>query len=235
MLTLRRAADRGSFDFGWLKTAHTFSFGDYFDPDHMGFRALRVINDDVVAPGEGFPTHGHRDMEIVTWILDGALEHKDSLGTGSVIRPGDLQRMSAGRGVRHSEFNPSKDQRTRLLQIWLLPQRSGLEPSYEQSHFPLAERTDRLRRVVAPAGSDNSDGAVRIHQDVDLWTGVLGAGARVRHDFAPRRHGWLQVASGEVEANQTTLLAGDGLAISDESALELRAKSRSEVLLFDLA
>lgn len=235
MLTLRKAADRGSFDFGWLKTAHTFSFGDYFDPDHMGFRALRVINDDVVAPGEGFPTHGHRDMEIVTWILDGALEHKDSLGTGSVIRPGDLQRMSAGRGVRHSEFNPSKDQRTRLLQIWLLPQRSGLEPSYEQSHFPLAERTDRLRRVVARAGSDNSDGAVRIHQDVDLWTGVLGAGARVRHDFAPTRHGWLQVASGEVEANQTTLLAGDGLAISDESALELRAKSRSEVLLFDLA
>lgn len=235
MLTLRKAADRGSFDFGWLKTAHTFSFGDYFDPAHMGFRALRVINDDVVAPGEGFPTHGHRDMEIVTWILDGALEHKDSLGTGSVIRPGDLQRMSAGRGVRHSEFNPSKEQRTHLLQIWLLPERSGLEPSYEQSHFPLTERMDRLRRVVARKGSDGADGAVRIHQDVDLWTGVLTAGARVRHAFAPGRHGWLQVASGEVEANQTTLLAGDGLAISDESALELHAKSRSEVLLFDLA
>jgi len=232
MIKLRKAADRGHFDFGWLDTSHTFSFGEYFDPAQMGFRALRVINDDLIAPGQGFPTHGHRDMEILSWIAEGALEHKDSLGTGSVIRPGDLQRMSAGSGVRHSEFNPSPKERTRLLQIWIQPERSGLEPSYEQKQFPLAGRTNRLQLLASREGREDS---LRVHQDADLWSAVLQKGHGVKHEFAPERHGWLQVVSGELEAGKLSLAAGDGLALSGERELELRARTDAEVLLFDLA
>ncbi len=232
MITLRKAADRGHFDFGWLDTAHTFSFGEYHDPEHMGFRALRVINDDLIAPAQGFGTHGHRDMEILSWIAEGALEHKDSLGTGSVIRPGDLQRMSAGKGVRHSEFNPSPKERTRLLQIWLLPTRSGMEPSYEQKHFPVEGRTNRLQLIASP---DGRDGAVSVHQDAELWTAVLEAGRSVKHTFQPGRHGWLQVVRGEIEVNGQPLTQGDGASFSDEKTLELRAKLAAEILLFDLA
>ncbi len=231
MLTLRKAADRGHFDLGWLDTSHTFSFGEYHDPKHMGFRALRVINDDVIAPAQGFGTHGHRDMEILSWVAEGALEHKDSLGTGSVIRPGDLQRMSAGTGVRHSEFNPSRSERTRLLQIWLLPSRSGLEPSYEQKHFSLEDRTNRLRLIAAPEAKGD---AVSVHQDAELWTAVLDPGRSVNHIFRAGRHGWLQVVRGELEANGQLLAQGDGIAMSDEKTLEVRAKTAAEFLLFDL-
>ncbi|HTF90994.1 MAG TPA: pirin family protein [Planctomycetota bacterium] len=232
MLTLRKASDRGHFDFGWLDTAHTFSFGEYHDPEHMGFRSLRVINDDLIAPAQGFGTHGHRDMEILSWVAEGSLEHKDSLGTGSVIRPGDLQRMSAGKGVRHSEFNPSPSERTRLLQIWLLPSRSGLEPSYEQKNFPVEGRTNRLQLIAAP---ESSGDAVSLHQDAELWTAVLDPGRSVKHEFRPGRHGWLQVVRGELEANGQLLEQGDGVALSDEKSLEVRAKSAAEFLLFDLA
>jgi redox-sensitive bicupin YhaK (pirin superfamily) len=232
MIKLRKAAERGHFDFGWLDTSHTFSFGEYHDPKHMGFRALRVINDDLIAAGQGFPTHGHRDMEILSWIAEGVLEHKDSLGTGSVIRPGDLQRMSAGSGVRHSEFNPLPDQRTRLLQIWIEPERSGLAPSYEQKHFPIAERRNRLLRIASRAGID---GALRVHQDVELWSAVLEAGKSVEHVFAAGRHGWLQVVSGDLDLAGLELTAGDGVAFSAEASLQVRAKSPAELLLFDLA
>jgi redox-sensitive bicupin YhaK (pirin superfamily) len=231
MITLRKAADRGHFDFGWLDTSHTFSFGEYFDPEHMGFRALRVINDDLIAPGQGFGTHGHRDMEIVSWIAEGSLEHRDSLGNGSVIRPGDLQRMSAGKGVQHSEFNPSPSERTRLVQIWILPQKSGLAPSYEQRQFPAAERTNRLRLVAG----DGRDGSVRVHQDVDLWTALLEPGRSVAHEFRAGRHGWLQVIRGELDLGGLRLAQGDGVALSDERSVEVRAKSAAEILLFDLA
>jgi len=231
MITLRKAAERGHFDFGWLDTSHTFSFGEYFDPEHMGFRALRVINDDLIAPGRGFGTHGHRDMEIVSWIAEGSLEHRDSLGNGSVIRPGDLQRMSAGTGVQHSEFNPSPSERTRLVQIWILPRQRGLAPSYEQRQFPAAERTNRLRLVAG----DGRDGSVRVHQDVDLWTALLEPGRGVAHEFRAGRHGWLQVIRGELDLGGLELARGDGVALSDERSVEVRAKSAAEILLFDLA
>ena len=234
MLKLRKAADRGHFDFGWLDTSHTFSFGEYFDPDHMGFRALRVINDDLIAPGQGFGTHGHRDMEIVSWIVEGELQHKDSMGNGSVIRPGDVQRMSAGTGVMHSEFNPSRESRTRLIQIWILPAKSGLAPSYEQQHVPVADRTNRLR-LVAANGADAGQGVVRIHQDAQLWTAVLEAGREVSHPLRPGRHGWLQVVKGDVEIDGLVLSAGDGVAASGEPELAVRARSDAEILLFDLA
>ena len=232
MIKIRKAAERGHFDFGWLDTSHTFSFGEYHDPEHMGFRALRVINDDLIAPAEGFGTHGHRDMEILSWIAEGALEHKDSLGTGSVIKPGDLQRMSAGSGVRHSEFNPSPKERTRLLQIWLTPKQSGLKPEYEQKHFPSEGRTNRLQLIAA---HDGREGALTVNQDAELWTARLDAGKSVAHTFKAGRHGWLQIVSGEVEAAGKTLAQGDGLALSDEASLEVRAKSAAEILLFDLA
>ena len=232
MITVRPATERGHFDHGWLDTSHTFSFASYQDPTHMGFRALRVINEDRVQPGEGFGTHAHRDMEILTWVLEGALEHKDSMGNGSVIRPGDIQRMSAGTGVTHSEFNPSREAPVHLLQIWLLPNQRGLPPSYEEKRFPPEALRGRLALIAA---GDGRQGAVTIHQDADLWTAQLGPGESVRHDLKPGRHAWLQVARGAVNLSGRPLDAGDGAALSDEPALEISATAPAEVLLFDLA
>jgi redox-sensitive bicupin YhaK (pirin superfamily) len=232
MITVRPAAERGHFDHGWLDTSHTFSFASYHDPRHMGFRSLRVINEDRVKPGEGFGTHAHRDMEILTWVLEGALEHKDSMGNGSVIRPGDIQRMSAGTGVTHSEFNPSREAPVHLLQIWLLPRERGLAPGYEEKRFPPEARRGRLCLI---AGRDGRDGAVTIHQDADLWTALLQPGESVRHTLASGRYAWLQVARGAVSLNGSTLGAGDGATVSDEAALEIAGAARAEVLLFDLA
>jgi hypothetical protein len=232
MIAVRPAAERGHADHGWLDTRHTFSFASYHDPRHMGFRSLRVINEDRVKPGEGFGTHAHRDMEILTWVLDGALGHKDSMGNGSVIRPGDLQRMSAGTGVTHSEFNPSPEAPVHFLQIWLQPRERGLPPGYEQKRFPPEERRGRLRLVAA---GDGRDGAVTIHQDADLWTALLQPGESVRHALAPGRYAWLHVARGAVSLNGSTLGAGDGAAVSDEAALEIAGAADAEVMLFDLA
>ncbi|MCC6767092.1 MAG: pirin family protein [Deltaproteobacteria bacterium] len=232
MLTIRKAHDRGHFDFGWLDTRHTFSFGEYHDPRHMGFRALRVINEDVVRGGRGFGTHPHRDMEIVTYVLEGALAHKDSMGNGSVIRPDDVQRMSAGTGVTHSEHNASATTPVHLLQIWLLPATTGTPPSYEQRTFGRDEKLGRLRLVGAP---DGRDGSVTIHQDVALYATVLEPGMRVTHALAPGRYAWVQIAHGRIAANGTTLAAGDGAAVSDERTLAIVAAEPSELLLFDLA
>ncbi len=232
MIALRPARDRGQTELDWLDSRHTFSFGDYYDPAHMGFRALRVINDDRVAPGRGFGTHPHRDMEIVTYVLAGALEHEDSLGTGSVIRPGDVQRMTAGTGILHSEYNPSPAEPVHLLQIWLLPERRGLAPGYEQKHFALEERRGRLRLVAAP---DGRDGSVVIRQDAELYAAVLQDGERVRHRLRPGRYAWVQVATGDVTLNGRPLAAGDGAAVSGEEGLELTAPRAAEVLVFDLA
>ena len=218
MVTVRKAKERGHFNHGWLDTYHTFSFADYYDPSEMGFGALRVINEDKVEPGRGFGMHGHRDMEIITYILEGALEHKDSMGNGSVIRPGDLQRMSAGTGVTHSEFNPSREAPVHFLQIWLLPRERGLPPGYEQKRFPQKERRGRLRLVAA---GDGRDGAVTIHQDADLWTALLQPGESVRHALVPGRYAWLHVARGAVSLNGSTLGAGGGAAVSDEVAIEI--------------
>ena len=232
MIQIRRSEDRGHADHGWLDTRHTFSFASYHDPDHMGFRALRVINDDRVAPGAGFPVHGHRDMEIVSYVVEGALRHEDSLGNGSVIRPGDLQRMTAGTGVRHSEANPSSEEGLRFLQIWIHPERAGLEPGYEQRHFPEADRRGRLRLLASPEGRD---GSIRIHQDVAIRGGLLDDGDAVRVTPGPGRHAWVQVVRGEVELGSERLLAGDGAAISDEPEVALRGRGPSEVLVFELA
>ena len=231
-ITVRRASERGYADHGWLETFHTFSFADYHDPEHMGFRALRVINDDRVAPGRGFGTHGHRDMEIVTYVLEGAVQHRDSLGTGSVIRPGEVQRMSAGTGVMHSEFNASKDELLHLLQIWILPDRGGLAPSYEQKSYPDAERRGKLRLV---ASRDGLEGSVTIHQDASIHATLLDDGERVSHPLARGRHAWVHVARGSIELNGTRLETGDGAAVSDEGQLDLLGKDHAEVLLFDLA
>jgi redox-sensitive bicupin YhaK (pirin superfamily) len=233
MIAVRPANERGHFQMDWLDSWHSFSFGHYYDPRHMGFRALRVINDDRIAPEGGFPTHGHSDMEIVTYLLDGAIAHKDSLGTGSVIRPGEVQRMTAGTGIRHSEFNPSSTEGTRLLQIWLLPERNGLKPSYEQTAFPAEELKGRLRLVASPEGAD---GSVTIHTYAKLYAGMIGAGDKVEHSFAQGRHGWLQVARGEVDLAGRTLREGDGVAFSEEPGLVLTGRAPgAEVLLFDLA
>ena len=231
MITVRQATERGHFDHGWLDTYHTFSFSEYHDPRHMGFRPLRVINEDVVAPGQGFPPHGHRDMEIITYILEGALEHKDSLGTGSVIRPGDVQRMSAGTGVRHSEFNHSRTEPVHLLQIWIVPALRGIEPGYEQKTYPVDEKRGRLRLVASP---DAADGSVKIHQDARVYATVLDPGQHVVHRLAPGRFAWLQVARGAVELNGTKLAQSDGAAVSDESTLTIVASAPAELLLFDL-
>lgn len=231
MIVVRPAAERGHFDHGWLDTSHTFSFAGYHDPAHMGFRTLRVINQDRVAGGQGFGAHSHQDMEIVTYVLDGALEHADSMGNRSVIVPGDVQRMSAGTGVTHSEFNPNPDQAVHFLQIWILPARRGLPPGYEQKAIPPQEERGMLRLVAA---RDGRDGAVTIHQDVDLYASRLQAGERVKHALADGRHAWLQVVAGRVELNGTALGAGDGAAVSRESALEIAALEPAHFLLFDL-
>jgi quercetin 2,3-dioxygenase len=232
MLQVRRSAERGHFDHGWLDTYHTFSFSEYYDPAHMGFRALRVINEDRVAPGQGFGMHGHRDMEIVTIVLEGALQHRDSLGNGEVLRPGEFQRMSAGTGIRHSEFNPSATEPVHLYQIWLLPERAGLAPSYEQKPIPPANEPGRLRLVAAPGGDC---GALTIHQEVRVYLGPVNPGDTVTHPIAAGRHAWLQVLRGDVTVNGVALTVGDGVAVSDEPELRIAATSPAEVLLFDLA
>jgi quercetin 2,3-dioxygenase len=232
MITIRPSQERGGGNHGWLNTRHTFSFDQYYDPRFMGFRSLRVINEDVVAPATGFPTHPHRDMEIITYILEGKLEHKDSLGTGSIILPGDGQRMTAGRGIRHSEFNPSQTDRVHLLQIWILPEKNGLEPSYEQKTFPESEKRGKLRVI---ASRDGREGSVKINQDAQLYVTLLGSGDQVTHDFEKNRYGWLQVAKGAIELNGAKLSQGDGAAISDEQKLTIKGAEESEVLLFDLA
>jgi redox-sensitive bicupin YhaK (pirin superfamily) len=232
MITRRLAAHRGHTRLGWLDSRHTFSFGDYHDAVHMGFRSLRVINDDRVQPGAGFGTHGHRDMEIITYVLDGALEHKDSLGTGSVIPPGDGQRMSAGTGIMHSEYNHSATEPVHFLQIWIVPARTGLAPSYEQKAFPVEEKLGKLCLLAAP---DGRAGAITVHQDVALYVALLEPGHEVTHRLAAQRHAWLQVASGAVELNGVALQAGDGAALSAEERIAIRSSEPAEVLLFDLA
>ena len=233
MITVRRSQERGGADHGWLNTRHTFSFDTYYDPRHMHFRALRVINEDVVQPGQGFPTHPHRDMEIITYVLEGALEHKDSLGNGSIIRPGDGQRMSAGTGILHSEFNASKTEPVHLLQIWVMPESKGIEPGYEQKAFPETEKRGRLKLIAARKGQN---GAVTVHQDVSLYVALLDNKQKVEHTLNPGRHAWLQVAKGSVELNGKRLEQGDGAAVSDEQKLALAgAQDGSEILLFDLA
>jgi redox-sensitive bicupin YhaK (pirin superfamily) len=232
MLTIRKADERGHFDHGWLNTYHTFSFAEYYDPAHLGFRALRVINEDRVQPGRGFPTHAHNDMEILSYVLDGELEHKDSMGNGSIIRPGDVQRMSAGTGVRHSEYNPSKEAPVHFLQIWILPERHGLVPGYEQKPFAEADTRNRLRVIASP---DGRDGSVTIHQDVEVYLARLDAGHEIVQPLRVHRHGWVQVARGAVLLNGEPLSAGDGAAVTDEPALTIRASQPAEVLLFDLA
>jgi quercetin 2,3-dioxygenase len=231
-MKIRRSKERGHADHGWLDSHHTFSFADYHDPAHMGFRTLRVINEDRVAPGQGFGTHPHRDMEIISYVLDGELAHKDSMGTGSVVRPGEVQRMSAGTGVTHSEFNPSRERPVHFLQIWIVPARRGLPPSYEQKAFPAAERQGTLRLVASP---DGRDGSVTVHQDVSLYATLLAGGETARHDVRPGRHAWIHVARGDVELNGTKLAAGDAASVSEPGALELVGKSDAEVLVFDLA
>jgi len=232
MITLRPAAERGHADHGWLDTHHTFSFADYHDPAHMGFRNLRVINDDTVAAGRGFGTHGHRDMEIVSYVLEGALQHRYSLGTGSVIRPGDVQRMSAGTGVVHSEMNPSKTETVHFLQIWIVPDKKGHPPSYEQKAFSAAERGGKLRVVASP---DGRDGSVTIHQDATLAVTLLEPGQRVEHVVNSGRFAWVQVARGKVDVGGNALGAGDGASVRGQGTLAISASEAAEVLVFDLA
>ncbi len=232
VITLRRAHERGHFDHGWLDTWHTFSFADYHDPRHMGFRDLRVLNDDRVQGGHGFPPHGHRDMEIVTYVLEGALEHRDNMGNGSVIVPGDVQRMSAGTGVVHSEFNPSPREPVHFLQIWIVPRAHALAPGYEQQRFADDRLRDRLCLVAAPS---SADGAVTIHQDVAVYASRLSAGAQVSHAFERGRFGWVHVAHGAVRLNGAAMTAGDGAAIADVATMTVEASDSAEVLVFDLA
>ena len=232
MIKIRRADARGHFNFRWLKTFHTFSFGDYYDPSFMGFRSLRVINEDFVRGGRGFPTHGHRDMEIITYILSGALEHRDSMGNGSIIRPGDVQRMSAGTGVTHSESNPSREEAVHLLQIWLLPAERGLAPSYEQKVFSEEQKRGRLCLIASADGREES---VTVHQDASVYASVLNKDDELVHTLAPGRHAWVQLARGEITLSGQLLNQGDGAAISSEAQLALRGLQDAEVLLFDLA
>jgi quercetin 2,3-dioxygenase len=229
---VRTASDRGHVHIDWLNSYHTFSFGSYHDPAHMGFRSLRVINDDIVSPAAGFATHGHRDMEIITYILSGALEHQDSLGNGAVIYPGEVQRMTAGTGITHSEFNHSASEPVHLLQIWILPDTLNLTPSYEQKVFPSAERQGQLRLVGA---RDGRDGAVTIHQDVDLFVGLLGADDQISYQVKPDRFVWLHVAQGEISIGDLVLNAGDAIAYAGDNLLELSSHRDGEILLFDLA
>jgi redox-sensitive bicupin YhaK (pirin superfamily) len=232
MIRLRKGAERGHFDHGWLDTYHTFSFADYYDPNHMGFRSLRVMNDDRVQPGQGFGMHGHRDMEIVTYVLDGALQHKDSMGNGSILRAGQLQRMTAGTGVRHSEFNPSDTEWVHLYQIWLVPQRKGLEPGYEDLALDAEQKRGRFRLVASPEGAE---GGLTIHQDARLYLASLESTDKVAHEIARGRAAWLQVLRGSVNVLGHDLFAGDGVAVTDENSLSVQAAGPAEVLLFDLA
>jgi redox-sensitive bicupin YhaK (pirin superfamily) len=232
MITIRDRQTRGHTDIGWLDSRHTFSFGNYRDPEHMGFGHLRVINDDRVAPGAGFGAHSHSDMEIISYVLEGALEHKDSLGNGSVIVPGDVQRMTAGIGVTHSEYNASKTKPVHFLQIWIVPEAQNIYPGYEQKHFPRKEMEGRLRLIADRWGSD---GAVTVHQDVAIYAGEFSHGQRVVHDFADGRRGWLHVARGVLRLDGDELRAGDGAKIEGERRLELETDHRTEFLLFDLA
>jgi quercetin 2,3-dioxygenase len=232
MITIRPAQARGAANFGWLDSRHTFSFGEYYDPNHMGFADLRVINEDEVSPGKGFSTHGHKDMEIISYVLEGALEHKDSIGTGSVIRPGDVQRMSAGTGIRHSEYNASQTDPVHFLQIWILPAEKDIEPGYEQKTFTAAEKQGQFRLV---GSRDGREGSITIHQDVDLYAAELSNAAIAQHTFASSRVGWLQVARGSVKLNDQTLNAGDGAAIAQENAIAIQGITPdAEVLLFDM-
>jgi redox-sensitive bicupin YhaK (pirin superfamily) len=232
MMHFRDRNTRGRSQTGWLDSRHSFSFADYLDPEHMGFRALRVINEDRVIPGAGFPTHGHRDMEIISYVISGALEHKDSLGTGSVIRPGEVQRMSAGTGIRHSEFNPSKTEAVHFLQIWIIPASTGLPPSYEQKRFDPEQRRNRFLLVGAP---DGREGAVTIHQNVLLYVADLDAGTSLAHALPEGRFAWLQVVRGVVELDGGELREGDGVGLAEERAVEITAASDAELMLFDLA
>lgn len=232
MIRLRPSNERGHFDHGWLNTYHTFSFSSYQDPEHERFRSLRVMNEDFVAGGQGFGEHGHRDMEIVTYVLSGALAHKDSMGNGEVLRPGEFQRMTAGKGIRHSEFNASPDEPVHLYQIWLLPDRNGHEPSYEQKPFDSAGRRNRLQLVASP---DGAEGSLTIHQDARIYLADLDADRELTLDLKPGRHAWLQVLRGAVELNGVRMETSDGAAVSEEAALRLRASGAAEVMLFDLA
>jgi quercetin 2,3-dioxygenase len=232
VISIRRSEERGGGRQGWLDSRHTFSFGHYYDPKHMGFGPLRVINEDRVEPGSGFDTHGHHDMEIISYVLEGALEHKDSLGTGSVVRPGDVQRMSAGTGIRHSEFNPSPAEPLHFLQIWLLPNENGLTPGYEQKSFSDADKRGGFRLV---ASRDGREGSVRIHQDADIYASVLDAGGEVTRALAAKRKGWVQVTRGAIDLNGKRLQAGDGAAIENEPSIRIAAATDAvEFLFFDL-
>ncbi|MBI3557997.1 MAG: pirin family protein [Deltaproteobacteria bacterium] len=231
MITIRKSGDRGHANHGWLNSHHTFSFAGYQDPEFSGFSRLLVINEDRVAPGQGFGTHGHRDMEIVSYVLEGELEHKDSLGTGSVLKYGDVQRMSAGMGVRHSEFNPSKKNPVHFLQIWIVPQKEGIKPAYEEKHFTTAEKKNRLKLIVSP---DGREGSLLINQDAAIYASILEQDKAVEQAIKPGRSGWLQVIRGTVELNGVALDAGDGASITDEKMLQLKARPAAEFLLFDL-
>ena len=231
MSDIRKAAERGHANHGWLDSYHSFSFADYYDPAHMGYGALRVINDDRVEPGQGFGMHGHRDMEIITYVLEGALEHKDSMGNGSVIRPGNVQRMSAGTGVRHSEFNPSRAERVHLLQIWIEPKFTGVRPGYEEKEFSPAEKTGRLRLIASP---DGREGSVTIHQDALVYAALLDGKNAVAHALAPGRRAYVHVARGAVKLNGIELKGGDGVKIAGENELKFSGARQAELLLFDL-
>jgi redox-sensitive bicupin YhaK (pirin superfamily) len=232
MLRLRKSSDRGHFNHGWLDTYHTFSFSEYYDPAHSQFRSLRVMNEDRVAPGQGFGMHGHRDMEILTFVLSGELQHKDSLGNGEVLRPGEVQQMTAGSGIRHSEFNPSSTEPVHLYQVWLLPERQGLPPSYAQKAFDAAGRDNRWQVAAA---RDGREGSLTIHQDATILRASLAPGKSLEYALAPNRHAWLQVLAGEVSIAGNHLSAGDGLAVSDETSLAVAASQPADLLLFDLA
>jgi len=232
MISVRKSGERGHEDHGWLNTYHAFSFASYYDPNQMGFRSLRVVNEDRVTPAEGFPPHSHNNMEIISYVLEGGLEHHDSMGNGGVIRPGEVQRMSAGTGVTHSEFNASTSEGLHFLQIWLLPNQRGLEPSYEQKSFPAEERLGKLRLIASP---DGQDGAVTIHQDARVYTTLLEPGQELTYPLDPARYAWVQIAKGAVTLNGQPLNQGDAAAVSKEDKLTIAAKEEAEVLLFDLA
>lgn len=232
MIQIRRSNERGFADHGWLQARHTFSFADYHHPDHRRFRSLRVMNEDRIAPGRGFGTHPHQDMEIVTYVLEGALEHRDSMGNGEVLRPGEFQRMSAGTGITHSEFNPSDTDPTHLYQIWLLPERKGIEPSYEQKQFDDSGMANQLRLVASP---NAEAGSLKIHQDAHIYLAKIDTGRQVTHNLSEGRHAWLQVLRGDITLNDTVLVTGDGAAVSSETSLSVKATASAEIMLFDLA